>query len=292
MMHSMTGFGRGESAAAGGTFTVEISSVNRKQLEIRFSLPREFAMLEPELRKQIAGRISRGSVNVRVVFNAGRSAAAGTVRINTGLLDELLAAAHDAAVRAGIEPVIDPATLLNVPGVIEAPEIDGGEPELAAALKEALDRALEQFIAMRRAEGEELAADFAARTGRLKALLDRIEPLAAAVPAAIKGKLLEKLSADRIPVDLNDERLLKEVLFYADKSDVTEEITRLRSHFVQFEKFTGGGEAGRSLDFLMQEMFREITTLANKAGSGEIAPLAVAFKAELEKLREQIQNIE
>ena len=110
---------------------------------------------------------------------------------------------------------------------------------------------------------------------------------------ALKQKLIEKITAENLPVDTNDERLLKEVLLYADKADITEEITRLESHFRQFDGFLAASEpVGRSLDFLLQEMFREITTLGNKAGSSDITPIVVAFKSELEKIREQVQNIE
>ena len=146
---------------------------------------------------------------------------------------------------------------------------------------------------MRDREGVILAEDLSSRREILEKLLAAIKPLAAAIPGQLKTKLMEKIVEEGLPVDVNDERLLKEVLFYADKADVTEEITRLESHFRQFDAFLKAEEpVGRSLDFLLQEMFREITTLGNKAGCGEITPLIVKFKSELEKLREQIQNVE
>ena len=142
-------------------------------------------------------------------------------------------------------------------------------------------------------KGAALKNDLESRERLLESLLAEIEPLAAEMNAGIKARLLARLEEEKIPVPGDDERLLKEVLFYADKADVTEEITRLHSHFGQFRRFLAESKpVGRSLDFLMQEMFREITTLGNKAGVPAVSPLVVAFKSELEKLREQIQNVE
>ena len=205
--------------------------------------------------------------------------------------------------RNGFEPVfIDPLDperiaveeLLRLPGALTEETFAPGEaPELENALLTAFDEALAEFLRMRTAEGEHLKRDFEQRLVLLESLLAQIEPLTSGIPAAVKARLLEKIAAERLPVDSSDERLLKEVLFYADKADVTEEITRLRSHFAQFRRLLAQTEpAGRSMDFLMQEFFREITTLGNKAGIPAVSPLVVAFKSEVEKLREQIQNVE
>ena len=147
---------------------------------------------------------------------------------------------------------------------------------------------------MRNAEGEALRQDLAGRMDFLRNKLNAIRPFAAGITERIKQRLLEKLEAENLAADPHDERLLRELLFYADRADVTEEITRLESHFGQFASFLNNDHepVGRSLDFLVQEMFREITTLGNKAGSSDISPLVVAFKAELEKIREQVQNVE
>jgi uncharacterized protein (TIGR00255 family) len=156
-----------------------------------------------------------------------------------------------------------------------------------------LKNALNALNDMRKAEGEELKNELANRLALLEELRDSLLPHASAVEEQIKQRLLDKLAASNLPVDLHDERFLKEVLYYADKADVTEELTRLASHFVQFRKFLDGAPGGgRSMDFLVQEMFREITTLGNKAGSGVMSEPVVKFKTELEKIREQIQNIE
>ena len=147
---------------------------------------------------------------------------------------------------------------------------------------------------MRRIEGEALEKDLRSRLCMLKSLLDKIIPFTEEINKNIRTKLLERCKESGLDINLNDERLTKEIIFYADKGDVSEEITRLKSHFIQFENFlsSSAADCGRSLDFLVQEMFREINTLGNKSGSCDISPLVVSFKTELEKMREQIQNAE
>ncbi len=293
-MLSMTGFGKGGALLPdGGHFAAEINSVNRKQLEIRLQLPPEAAEFEPQVRKWIGEAVTRGSVQMRVVYVPCASVSGATGGINTAKLDEYVACVLACRERHKLPRTVEVETLLSLPGVIEPVRIDGDDPAIAAALESAVRAALDNYHSMRAAEGAALKRDFGGRLEMLEKLLTEIEPQVAGIPAAIRQRLLDKLSAEGIPVPCDDERLLKEVLFYADKADVTEEITRLRSHFTQFRSFLGDpGPVGRSLDFLMQELFREITTLGNKAGVPGVSPLVVAFKSELEKLREQIQNVE
>ena len=292
-MRSMTGFGKGEAPFGDGCrFVVEVSSVNRKQLEIRTSLPSELASQEIPARRIVQEYISRGAVQLRATVNASGGPGQGTV--NRELLRNLVREALAVRREFGLPEQVLVEELMSAPGVLDASVLSSeNEPEAAAALEKALRGALEKFQEMRTVEGEALRADFTARLAGLESLLGRIEPLVANLAAATRERLLEKLAAEKIPTGADDDRLLKEVLFYADKSDVTEEITRLRSHFAQFRRFLAETKpVGRSLDFLMQELFREITTLGNKAGIPAVSPLVVAFKSELEKLREQIQNVE
>jgi uncharacterized protein (TIGR00255 family) len=187
---------------------------------------------------------------------------------------------------------VDVASLLNLPGVFGSAGPRDAE-EVMPALNAALEQALAGFNAMRECEGAALQRELAGRLEGLRGRLAEIEPQTAGLAEAAKAKILARLAEEKLPVDLNDERFLREVLFYADRSDVTEEITRLNSHICQFKNFLNDEKpVGRSLDFLLQEFFREITTLGNKAGASEVSPLVVAFKSELEKLREQIQNVE
>ena len=229
------------------------------------------------------------------------SGLAGEIGIALNLMGRLpltdkpedIEAARRARREAGLDHEVQVEQLMMIPGVVAAARPDAQSPGMAAAYEQALRAALDGYREMREHEGAALKNDLESRERLLESLLAEIEPLAAEMNAGIKARLLARLEEEKIPVPGDDERLLKEVLFYADKADVTEEITRLHSHFGQFRRFLAESKpVGRSLDFLMQEMFREITTLGNKAGVPAVSPLVVAFKSELEKLREQIQNVE
>ncbi len=291
-MLSMTGFGKGSAVFDGRQrFIAEVSSVNRKQLEARISLPPEFSGFELNARKLIGEYVSRGAVQLRVSFDGGGAAA--EVTIDREMLVSLVKACLEVRHDIGLDGNVAVEELMRVPGVVGGSAPDPDRPGLAAAFEQAVREALVRHREMREREGAALKKDFQERLATLEGLLKKIEPLVDDIARAIRQRLMEKLEAENLPVDVNDDRLLKEVLFYADKSDVTEEITRLHSHFVQFRRLLEETQpVGRNMDFLMQEFFREITTLGNKAGVPAVSPLVVAFKSELEKLREQIQNVE
>ena len=294
-MKSMTGFGRGSAASADGQtgFVVEISSINRKQLEIRVNLPRELSAFEPVVRSAIAGRVSRGSLAVRVVTE-GENNALSVPKVNRAALCTLLEQFKQIQEKTGLPGQLEIQHLISIPGIIEESPVDASLPWIEETLLKAVETALDSLIAMRSAEGKSIEEDFMCRLNRLEELVDRIDPIAAGLPDVMRDRMYEKLKNADFGIELDDERLLKELVIYSDKSDVTEELIRLRSHFAQFHEFirTDHPQAGRSLDFLVQEIFREITTLGNKASCSEITPLVVAFKSELEKIREQVQNIE
>ena len=266
--------------------------MNRKQLELRVSAPPEFAEFEPLARKLVGAAVSRGAVQLRISC-ASLSGGALQGAVDTALLASLVEAAQAARRAAGLDGNVNVEQLMLLPGVVVSTVPDADSPGMVEAYERAVSAALAEYQAMRQREGEALKRELESRERGLESLVAGIEPLVAEINAAIKARLLEKLAAEKIPTPADDERLLKEVLFYADKSDVTEELTRLHSHFAQFRRFLDETKpVGRSLDFLMQELFREITTLGNKAGIPAVSPLVVAFKSECEKLREQIQNVE
>jgi len=295
-MNSMTGFGKGgaSNSKSGVSFVVEISAVNRKQLEIRAALPRELACYEPLLRKLISDKISRGAVSARVDMTVEESFAAGSVKLNRMLLESLAEKCREMQSALKLSGVIQLRDLLAVPGVIEQSLHDFNLPEIEHTFVEAVKKAMTAFQKMRRNEGAAMKKDLSRRLNCLKSIIDIVEREAADMPEIQKAKILEKLKNAQLPALGDDDRILREIIIYADKSDVSEEITRLRSHFLQVEGFLAedASPAGRSLDFLMQEMGREITTLGNKAAGCKISPLVVNFKTELEKIREQVQNIE
>lgn len=294
-MKSMTGFGRGSATADDGqtSFAVEISSINRKQLEIRINLPRELSICEPMVRSLIAAKISRGSLAVRVTLD-GENSSLTMPRLNRTALKTILEQCHEVQQETGIGGKLELANLIALPGVVEFSALDTAQPWLEELLTQAVEEALGNLLAMRENEGEAIRGDFKNRVQILEDLVNQIEPLVAELPETMRQKMLDRLRNANLEVDCDDERLIKEMVIFSDRYDVSEEIIRLRSHFVQFRKFIDceQSQVGRSMDFLVQEIFREINTLGNKSGGSQVSPLIVAFKSELERIREQVQNIE
>ena len=291
----MTGFGRGEAASPDGNilFRTEISSVNRKQFELKTALPKDMLSAEIEIRRLVASRISRGSLTLRVetVFQNPEDQA---VSINREAALALLRQLKEIGAEAGLQKDPQPGFLLQVPGIIVQKNLDFSDPSLLETLKRSCSEALDNLILMRENEGENLRKEFEKRLSLLEETVNRIEPLAAEVPRLQQEKLLRRLEENGLTPDPHDDRVLRELVIFTDRSDVTEEITRLRSHFSHFHVFLANTDEalGRNMDFLMQEMFREINTLGNKAPTPEISPLIVMLKTEVEKIREQVQNIE
>ncbi|MBO5695373.1 MAG: YicC family protein [Lentisphaeria bacterium] len=300
-MRSMTGFGRAQGAdpAKGIGFSVEISSINRKQFELKLSLPHDVAFMETELRRIIGEKVSRGSVLVRVASLEGLAPKANCT-VNSELAKKLALAARQLADECGLtEQKINMADILALPGVVQADPAAFDEESTASLLAKITEEAVCNLVRSRETEGDELAKDISLRLSILKETLEKIIPLASALPQKQYEKLLGRLKELDLPanaaVAADDDRLLRELVLYADKLDVTEEITRLHSHFLNWDKALTSGRqeaVGRQLDFMVQETFREINTLGNKAACAEISPLIVIMKTELEKIREQVQNIE
>lgn len=294
-MRSMTGFGRGEAFTPDGKilFRTELSSVNRKQFELKTFLPREMLSAEVELRRMIGSRISRGSLTLRVevVFQQEGDSA---VAVNRSLMLSLLKQLQSLSQEAGLQREPQLENLLQIPGILEQRALDMSDGSVMETLRKSCAAALDNLIAMRTSEGENLRREFEKRLALLIGLVDRIEPLAAAVPAMQQEKLLRRLAENNLTPDPHDDRVLRELVVFTDRSDVTEEITRLRSHFRHFREFLDNSQEalGRNMDFLMQEIFREVNTLGNKTPTPEISPLIVQLKTEVEKIREQVQNIE
>jgi uncharacterized protein (TIGR00255 family) len=293
MMKSMTGFGRADAAGEGTTWVVEVSSVNRKQLEVVVNLPRELAELESTVRSAVSATASRGRVNVSVRCSMSATTSASELRIDKALAKQYASALATLASELGLLPTLSVTEAMRWPGVLE---VDRATVEAEAAwplIEQALKPALAQFLAMREAEGLHLHKDVQSRLAKLAELLAAIEAKAPLVPVGLHKAMLQRLQDAGLPVDLNDERLLKELAVFADRCDISEEITRAKSHFAQFTSYLASDEAlGRSMDFLTQELFREFNTIGSKANNAELAHLVVAAKSEIEKIREQVQNVE
>ena len=291
-MRSMTGYGRGETDHNGTKFSVELNSVNRKQSDIVINLPRDLAALEPQIRQTINENISRGRTNVVVSYHNGSG---GPRKL---ALDTELARSYHDAMRAlqkdlDVPGEITIGSILQAPGVMRTPEETIDSSAAWPAIERALRAALAELIKMREREGKHLAKDL---IRRLKAMRKQIKEIRALHPEVVKkyrAALLERIQKAGLPISTDDERLVKEISIFADRADVSEELTRVESHLAQFAHHLRQHEpVGRTLEFITQEIFRELNTLGAKANDAAISQRVVACKAELEKIREQIQNLE
>lgn len=291
-MHSMTGFGRGSATADEGTATVEIACVNRKQAEVVVQSAREFTELEPKIRKAVLNTISRGRIQVSIQFERPLGDAA-PVRVDLRLVEALETAFESISAHTGRKVAPDAADFLRAPGLIRIE--DGGVSAETAwgPIEKALEVAIEQVLEMRKNEGDDLARDLSTRLDLLEKTAAAIAALAPGRPERYREQLFKRLRDAGLELDLNDERVLRELSVFADRCDVSEEVTRLDSHFRKFREYMAGAEpAGRPLDFLCQEIHREFNTIGSKAADAGIAQHVVEAKTELEKIREQVQNVE
>jgi uncharacterized protein (TIGR00255 family) len=291
-MHSMTGFGRGSAATDAWHASVEISSVNRKQAEVVVQAPRELSEIDGRIRKAVLAIVSRGRIQVSINLDRAEGAAA-TIQVD----DSLAHAFHDAFIRLGRtvgHPLLPTASdYLRQPGIITlgSGEIDAEEAWLA--IEPALTDALAALAAMRETEGSHLREDFLARLATLDSFAGKIAADAPGRPIRQRELLAKRLRDAGLDLDPADERVAKELALFADRCDVSEELTRLDSHFAKFREYLQAAEPpGRALDFLCQELFREFNTIGSKANDAGIAQTIVEAKTELEKIREQVQNVE
>lgn len=292
-MKSMTGYGRGECAQNGFKITVELSSVNRKQSEISINLPRELEVLEAQVRDEINKCISRGRLSVRVSMHSA-STSAGKLRVNVALAKNYAKEFSKLSKELKLSEPITLDLLIRSPGVLQADEDIGDAEDFWPAVNKALQSALASLLKMRSREGAHLAKDMTARMNTIRKAYTQIQKQAPEVQKRYRDQLIQRVKNAGLEVPaLDDERLLKEVVYFADRSDISEELTRLESHFQQFDDCVKSGEpVGRTLDFLAQEMNREVNTIGSKANNALISREVVILKAELEKFREQVQNVE
>lgn len=291
-MHSMTGFGRGSAVTDAWRATVEIGAVNRKQAEVVVQAPRELAELESRVRKAALAVVSRGRVQISINLERAEGAAAA-IRVDAALAR----AFHQAFAEIGraVGEAVSPtaADYLRQQGIVSAGESAVDAEEAWKAIEPALADALAALAAMRETEGGHLKEDFLARLETLAGFARRIAAEAPARPVRQRELLMKRLRDAGLDLDPADERVVRELALFADRCDVSEELTRLDSHFAKFREYLDASEPpGRALDFLCQEMFREFNTIGSKANDAGIAQTIVEAKTELEKIREQVQNVE
>jgi uncharacterized protein (TIGR00255 family) len=291
-MRSMTGYGRGEAAAGGFRFVVELQSVNRKHLDIALNLPRSLYPLDSRIRERIQAVASRGRIQAAcTVLPEGEADAAGVIDLKLARLyaDSMRKLQQELGLEGGLS--LD--TVLRAPGVLLTPGQDLDPEAVWPALQRALQNALNALVEMRETEGAALEQDLAARLATLRNCASEVRVRVPEIAALHRKQLLERLQTAGVDLAADPEKLLRELALFADRSDISEELTRLESHFAQLEKLLRhAGSLGRTLEFLTQEVARELNTLSVKSNDVSVSHWVVSAKTELEKVREQVQNIE
>jgi uncharacterized protein (TIGR00255 family) len=289
----MTGYGRGESVKDGFKFTVELNSVNRKQSDITINLPKELIELEPRVRDIVNAALARGRINAVVAYHRGLTRAEEQIELDVTLAKAYHRAIQKLQKQIKLSGPLTLDTILRAPGVLKLAETTVDADAVWSSVEAALRKALAQLIKMREKEGKFLANDLSQRLALLATGVGHIRQAAPETIKRYREQLHARVKEAGLDVPMNDERLLKEVVIFADRCDISEELTRLESHLNQFrDQLTANEPVGRTLDFLAQEMNREINTIGSKANAAEISQHVVRMKAELEKIREQVQNIE
>jgi uncharacterized protein (TIGR00255 family) len=292
-MKSMTGYGRGECSRDGYKVTVELSSVNRKQSEIFVSLPRELEVLEAQVRDAINRSISRGKVTARIVLHLADGSTPVKVRLNVALAKAYVRELNKLAKELKLSGPITLDLLARVPGVLESDAEAADAEDFWPAVEIALTAALAALLRTRAQEGRHLTQDLTGRIAVMRQAVARVQKRAPGVQERYRQQLMARIKAAGLDTPADDERLLKEIVYFADRSDISEELTRLQSHFQQFDDCLKLAEpVGRMLDFLAQEINREVNTISSKANDAAIAREVVLLKAEVEKFREQAMNVE
>jgi uncharacterized protein (TIGR00255 family) len=298
---SMTGFAQARAERDGSSVRINLRSVNHRFLDLHLRMPDGFEVFESRIRQAVRNRLRRGHVDVNVYYEPGGTSA---VEVNHGVVQAYMKAVERLGQEFGVKTEPDLVALFRLPGVVAAPGSPGElqseevQEKLGAQVEDCLEQALNKLEGMRRSEGQALTAEMQEILGRIASRTAEIETFAERVRPAIARRLAERLEDLLKGVQLDPARLAQEAALLAERSDVSEELARLRSHVEQFRKLlAGAGEAGKKLDFLLQEMQREANTLLSKTPGVEseglaITGLALEVKSDIEKLREQAQNVE
>jgi len=292
-LRSMTGYGRAEARSEEAVVVVELSSVNRKQFDAQIGLPRALATLESRILEQVRKSIARGRVNCAIIVRTAGTSRRGKMTVNTKRAKAYLATLRKAARELRLEDDLSAKLLLDLPGVVSYEDIEADCDQIWPPCRRALRAALAQLVKARATEGKALQRDLQTRTRRLGRTLQRIQQRAPKVAEKHRRTLQARIENAGLALDMDDERLVKEVAMFAERADVSEEMTRLDSHLDQTATLLKSDKSvGRELDFLCQEMLREINTIGSKANDAGLQKHVIAFKSELERTREQVQNVE
>ena len=291
MIQSMTGYGRGVSRSDAGQVTAEMKAVNHRYCELQSRCPRRFAPLEERLRSYLTEALGRGKIDLYIKTEQGEESGAD-LHINKALARRYREEIRNLAEELDLAMDFGVSGLIAIPGVLSTEEREEAPEELWLVLREAVDGALAQLTDMRKAEGERLALDFSARLDGLETLRAELLAHSDTVVEHYRQRLTARIGElmGQQPVDEN--RLVQEVAMFADRACIDEELVRLDSHFRQFRALLASDEpVGRKLDFLCQEIHREVNTVGSKANDSAMTKIVVEMKSEVEKLREQVQNV-
>ena len=291
MVKSMTGYGRAQKLIGSRDITVELKSVNHRYFEFSCRVPRSFGFLEEKLKSFVQQRVSRGKIDCYVGIVSDEEA--GTVKVNRALASSYLAALRDLQTETGLEDDIRLSTLVRFSDLFTVEKNEADEDEVWNAVAEVAGEAAERFVSMRAAEGGRMKDDVLSRLEAIERLTAMVEEQSPKTVEDYRAKLYQKLSDVLADRSVDEGRVLTEAAVFAERIAVAEETVRLRSHIAQYrEILSTGGAVGRKLDFLTQELNREANTIGSKAQDLAVARAVVEIKSEIEKIREQIQNIE
>lgn len=292
MIKSMTGFGRSEQKINGREVSVEIKSVNHRYFEFNCKTSRGYAFLEEKLKSYVQQRVSRGKIDLYVSVVCAEETQAN-ITLNHSLTAGYVAALKEIASAYGVQDDISVSSVARFPDIFTVHKAQEDEDEVWQSVLPVLDCAMESFMNMRLSEGARMKEDVLSRSQTILSIVDQIDEQSPRTVAQYRQKLEERLRELLESASVDEQRLLTEAAIFADKTAVAEETVRLRSHFTQLQKFMEAGEpVGRKIDFILQEMNREANTIGSKVQNAPLAHLVVEIKSELEKIREQIQNIE
>ncbi|HBI51683.1 MAG TPA: YicC family protein [Ruminococcaceae bacterium] len=292
MIRSMTGFGRDHRIIDGREYLVEIRSVNSRYYEFNAKLPRQYMFLEEKLKSLVKAGISRGKVEVSLsIYNIGTSET--SVTVNEGVVENYLNVLRAAGEKFGLTDDLTVSTIFRMTDAFSVVRAEADEDKIWAAVKETAEAALAKFIAMRETEGAKMKDDILEKLSNIEKMTERVCEYAPETVTAYRERLFAKMQEILENKQIDEQRILLEAGIYAEKIAVDEETVRLKSHFVQFRDMMNSDEPiGRKLDFLVQEINREVNTTGSKAQDLRVTRLVVDMKSEIEKIREQIQNIE
>lgn len=292
MIRSMTGYGRHQASVYGMDITVEIKSVNHRYYEYSSRLPRTYGFLDDKLKSYLQGRIARGKVEVYVSIDTVEAPGSDVV-VNYSLADSYVKALKDLSARYGLKDDVSAMSLTRFPDILTVRKAPEDEDAVWDAVRNVAEKALDAFVAMREREGARLKEDVLSRAATILQLVGQVEERSPQTVQTHMEKVQARMRELLDGAAVDEQRLLTEAALYADKIAVAEETVRLRSHIAQLEQMMESSEAiGRKLDFLVQEINREANTTGSKCQDVELARIVVEIKAEVEKIREQIQNIE